>query len=282
MEKNKVDNEFRSDRRQFAFAAGAATSALLISACGGGGSDGIGLISDATAETTGSAAIKWDLSNAKVIDLTHVHEASMPADPSLTTPKLTFFARVGQAVDAFWNLENITYTPHTGTHLDAPFHVNSSWGSFETMDPKLLIGPATVVSLTVPYGSYTITAADIKAWEAKNGLIQQGDAVLVHTGHDQYWPDKKAYIDDGYPIFSKDAAEYIVTKKARFVGMEAISPDGPNTDTHKIFMGGGVMVVENLKDLGKIGLTRCWTIGTFPCVKGGTGVYIRLLAVVNS
>jgi Predicted metal-dependent hydrolase len=92
---------------------------------------------------------------------------------------------------------------------------------------------------------------------------------------------KKAYIDDGYPIFAKDAAEYIVSKKARFVGMEAISPDGPNTDTHQIFMGGGTMIIENLKGLGTIGKKRCLTMGTFPNMKGATGVLIRLLAVVD-
>ena len=273
MKDKAIDANLSHERRQFTLAA---TTGLLTAGLGAA------MIGDAEAKTTGSAPIQWDLRNARVIDLTHPHEENMPADPALKTPKLSFFARVGEAIGAFWNLENVTYTPHTGTHLDSPFHVNSSWGSFETMDPRLLIGPATVVSLKIPSGAYAITAADIKGWEAKNGVIQTGDAVLVHTGHDVYWPDKKTYIDDGYPIFSKDAAEYIVTKKARYVGMETISPDGPNTDTHQIFMGGGVMIVENLKDLGKIGKNRCWTIGTFPNFKGATGVYVRLLAVVNA
>lgn len=276
MKKKLLDQKISEDRRRFAF-SGAAGSALFLSGClsGGGGS------ALAESSSCSTSVLDWDLNNTKVIDLSHVQDENMPADPSLTTPKLNFFARVGQAVGAFWNLENITYTPHTGTHLDSPFHVNSNWGSFETMNPTLLIGPATVVSITVPKGSYSITAADIKAWEAKNGVIPQGDAVLVHTGHDVYWPDKKTYIDDGYPIFAKDAAEYIVTKKARYVGMEAISPDGPNTDTHQIFMGGGVMIVENLTGLGSIGKTRCFTIGTFPNIKGATGVYMRLLALTD-
>ena len=276
MENNEPEKEVSSSRRSFTVTA-AASSAAFLAGCLSGGAGG----ALADTEQTPASVLDWSLENKTVIDISHVQEHDMPADPSLTTPTLSFFARVGQAVGAFWNLENVTYTAHTGTHLDSPFHVNSSWGSFETMDPKLLFGPATVVSITVPYGSYTITAADIKAWEAKNGQIAQGDAVLVHTGHDQYWPDKKSYIDDGYPIFAEDAANYLVSKKARYVGMEAISPDGPNTVTHQILMGGGVMIVENLKDLGKIGKNRCLTIGTFPNMKGETGVYVRLLAVVD-
>lgn len=213
-----------------------------------------------------------------VVDLSHVQEQSMPADPALKTPENKFFAHVGEGEGAYWNLENITYTPHTGTHMDAPFHVDNKWGGVESIDPMILMGPASVVSLDIPNQNYVIKAKDIQQWEQKHGKIRKGDAVLLHTGHDANWPDKKKYIDDGYPTLSTDAAEYLVTKKIRYVGMETISPDGPNTDTHKILMGHGIMVVENLTNLGKIGTSRCYTIGTFPNIKGATGVYIRLLA----
>jgi kynurenine formamidase len=46
-------------------------------------------------------------------------------------------------------------------------------------------------------------------------------------------------------------------------------------------LGNNVMILENLTGIGNIGKTRCWTIGSFPNIKGASGVYIRLLAVVN-
>ena len=238
------------------------------------------MVKRADAQTTGTAPIQWDLKNAKVIDLSHVQETAMPADPSLKTPVLTYFARVGQGSGAFWNLENITYTPHTGTHMDTPFHVNNNWGAAETVDPTFMIGPASVIAIPAVAG-HAITAAEIKAWEAANGPIQEGDGILLHTGFDANWPNMQTYIANGYPTLAKDAAEYLVSKKARYVGLETISPDGPNTDTHRILLGNNVLILENLTGIGKIGKSRCWTLGTFPNIKGASGVYIRLLAVVN-
>ncbi|GHU28829.1 cyclase [Betaproteobacteria bacterium] len=274
MKNSNVEEGLRVNRRRFTLAALAGSAAFASSL--------MGETSSAHASPKPvSSVLDWNLDSKTIIDLSHVQEHEMPVDPALTLPTMSFFAHIGQGEGAYWNLENITYTPHTGTHMDAPFHVNSGWGSIETLNPALLFGPATVLSITVPKGMYAISLADIKAWEEKNGQIPLGDAVLVHTGHDRYWPDKKTYIDDGYPIFSKDAAEYIASRKARYVGMETISPDGPNTDAHQIFMGNNVLVVENLANIGEIGKKRCLTIGTFPNIKGATGVYVRLLAVVD-
>jgi len=153
-----------------------------------------------------TASNEWNLKNKTVIDLSHVQDQTMPADPALKKPTLEFFSRVGQN-GALHNLEVISYCPHTGTHLDAPFHVNNNGGAVETLDPTVLIGPASVINLNVPAGSYAITAADIKSWEAKNGPIQEGDGVLIHTGHDKNWPNKDTYIDKGYPYLAKDAAD---------------------------------------------------------------------------
>lgn len=225
--------------------------------------------------TAVSSTSKVSLDLSKAIDLSRLQNDKMPADPALKLPTLEFFGRVGQGDGAYWNLETISYCPHTGTHMDAPFHVNSDWGAIETMDPTQLIGPAVVLNVQIPQAAYTITADDLKK-AAKANPINEGDAVLIHTGHEMLWPDVK-YIQ-AYPILSKDAAEYLVAEKARFIGFETISPDGPNTDTHQILLGAGVGIVENLTNLDKLG-SRCYTIGTFPNIQGATATYVRLLAI---
>ena len=223
----------------------------------------------------------WNLKGATVIDLSHVSEHDMPvADPALATPTYKWFSEVGsKEFSPLHNLEDVHYCPHTGTHMDSPFHVNSSWGAVETVDPTILIGPASVVSLSVPAGAYAITSAEIKGWEAKNGPIRAGDGVLIHTGHDANWPDKKKFIADGYPYLAAEAAQYLADKKIRYVGMESISPDADSTDSHKILLGNKIAIIENVTNLGLIKQPRCNTIGTFANEKGASGVHIRLLAV---
>ena len=132
------------------------------------------------------ASLGMDLSQYTVVDISHLQEADMPADPSLQLPQSDFFGRIG--VDGgLHNLEVLSYCVHTGTHMDAPYHVIETGGGIDTVDPLILIGPACVVKLDVPAGSYGITVDDVKAWEEENGEIQSGEAVLFHTGHDALW-----------------------------------------------------------------------------------------------
>lgn len=221
-----------------------------------------------------------ELKGNRLIDLSHTAEADMPCDPALALPELDFFSREGDG-PALHNLEVIRYCPHTGTHMDSPFHVCSQWGGIETVDPAVLIGPATVVSLSVPEYDYAVTKDDLRQWEEVNGIIPDGDAVLLHTGHADKWADgSDGYINKGYIRLAPSAAEYLVTKKSRFIALESISVDGSDTEVHKILMGNGICIVENVCNLEKLGCTHCSTIGTFPAVKGASGVWVRLMALV--
>lgn len=177
-----------------------------------------------------------DLSQYTVVDISHLQEADMPADPSLQLPQSDFFGRIG--VDGgLHNLEVLSYCVHTGTHMDAPYHVIETGGGIDTVDPLILIGPACVVKLDVPAGSYGITVDDVKAWEEENGEIQSGEAVLFHTGHDALWEtDPDEYITN-YPYLLPETAQYMVDKGVRYIAMESISPDTTTTESHQILLG---------------------------------------------
>ena len=221
-----------------------------------------------------------ELKGEKWIDISHVAESEMPCDPSLALPELSFFSREGNG-DQLHNLEVIRYCPHTGTHMDSPFHVCSQWDSMESVDPSVLIGPACVLTLHVPEYDYAITKEDILGWERDNGPIQKGDAVLLHTGHADKWNGgSDEYINKGYIRLDLSAADYLVEKKVRFIGIESISVDGADTQVHKMLMGNGTYIVENVCNLDKINAARCCTVGTFPAVKGASGVWVRLMALV--
>lgn len=216
-----------------------------------------------------------DIASYNMVDLSHLQEAKMPVDPSLQLPKTEFFARIGEG--SSYNLEVLSYCPHTGTHMDAPFHINNSFGTVETINPLVLIGPACVVKLNVPEGSYGITVADIQGWEKDHGEIKKGDAVLFHTGHDALWNDFEKYLA-GYPYLTKEVAQYMVDKGVRYIAVESISPDTVEPESHTILLGNGVEIVENICNLGEIKADRCFTVGTFPKSAGNTGVWVRILA----
>lgn len=217
-----------------------------------------------------------DLSKYKYTDISHLQEANMPVDPALQLPQSDFFGRIS-VNGGLHNLEVLSYCVHTGTHMDAPFHVIPDAGGVDTVDPLILIGPACVVRLDVS-GSYGITVEDMKAWENEHGEIEAGEAVLIDTPHDALWTsDPQEYITN-YPYLLPETAEYLADKKVRFVGVEAISPDTDTTESHIALLGKGIGVVENLCNLSEIKADRCYTIGTFPNSQGSTGVWTRILA----
>lgn len=81
------------------------------------------------------ASLGMDLSQYTVVDISHLQEADMPADPALQLPQSDFFGRIG--VDGgLHNLEVLSYCVHTGTHMDAPYHVIETGGGIDTVDPS--------------------------------------------------------------------------------------------------------------------------------------------------
>ena len=232
---------------------------------------------DASAPVQQEEKLGMDLSEYKYVDIAHLQEAEMPAAPSLQLPQSDFFGRIG-VNGGLHNLEVLSYCVHTGTHMDAPYHVIEEGGGVDTVDPLILIGPACVLKLDVPAGSYGITVDDVKAWEAEHGEIQAGEAVLFHTGHDALWKaDPQGYIS-AYPYLMPETAQYMVDKGVRSIAMESISPDTSTTESHQILLGNGVGIVENVCNLADIEADRCYTIGTFPNAAGATGVWTRILA----
>ena len=236
---------------------------------------GLALASAPKAQAAEAKEVPIDFTGYTMVDISHLVTPDMPADPSLQLPRQEFFSLISDTSD--YNLEVLSYCVHTGTHMDAPFHVLPEEGTVETIDPEVLIGQACVIKLEIPSEDYIIPKEDIVAWEEEHGAIEEGDGILIHTGHDALWGDRDAYLN-AYPTLSPEAAEYLVEKKASYVGVEAISPDISEPICHRILLGGGVEIVENVCNLGDIEADRCWTVGTFANTQGDTGVWVRILA----
>lgn len=62
---------------------------------------------------------------------------------------------------------------HNGTHVDAPSHFGGRW-SVDQIPADRLVRPGVCVAVTSQPDDYQISAADVKAWEAKNGPVPEG------------------------------------------------------------------------------------------------------------
>ncbi len=140
------------------------------------------------------------------------------------------------------NLSVLTVGAHTGTHLETPLHFVPGGLATETLPMDTLVGPAEVVQI---YGRNPITAADLD----HANLPPKTERVLLKTDNTRFLRllDPEFYKD--YASLAPSGAEWLVRRGVRLVGTDylSIGPYGPvNTETHRILLGAGIVVVESL------------------------------------
>ena len=212
----------------------------------------------------------------KVTDLTHHLRSDMPVYPGDPSPS---FERYSTLRKNGVNLTKIIMGSHTGTHLDAPRHFIRDGISIDRIPPNKLIGEAYVADLSKkPIGS-GITSKDLqRRLEAR---IVKDDIVVVYTGCSERWGEASIVRD--YTYLTEDAADYLVSKSVRAVGIDFLSVEkfkASEPVAHKILLGNGIFVIESLSKalkqfVGKRILMICMPIK----LQDGDGAPSRVVAV---
>ena len=129
----------------------------------------------------------------------------------------------GWATDTFTRLGT-----HNSTHVDAPWHYNSTIGGerAQTIDELPLdwfLAPGLVIDATDREDGEALTAADVE--ERLPRPLAERDIVLVHTGRDEFYgqPD---YIARG-PGVTAEATRWLYDRGVRVMGIDAWGWDAP-------------------------------------------------------
>jgi len=130
-----------------------------------------------------------------------------------------------------WTRETLTLGTHNATHVDAPWHYNSTidGGRAETIDELPLewfFGPGVVVNFTAKGDGEVITADEMADAVTQAGhALAAGDIVLVRSGRDAFYgqPD---YISRG-PGVSAEATRWLFDRGVRVMGIDAWGWDRP-------------------------------------------------------
>jgi kynurenine formamidase len=130
-----------------------------------------------------------------------------------------------------WTRETLTLGTHNSTHVDAPWHYNSTIGGnrAETIDELPLewfFGPGVVLDFHEREDGEAIDAADLPAaFEAAGHELEAGDIVLVRSGRDAFYghPD---YISRG-PGVTAAATHWLYDRGVRVMGIDAWGWDRP-------------------------------------------------------
>jgi kynurenine formamidase len=243
------------------------------------------------------AAEPPSLATARVVDLTWAFDEKTiywPTSPSAF--ELKSLAR-GEVPGGWFYAANSFCTPeHGGTHLDAPVHFAASGLTADQIPPRQLIAPAAVIDVSRPAAKdpdYRLTAADVREWEKRRGVIAPGTIVLLRTGWGKRWPDRKAYLGDDtpgdasrlhFPSYGVDAAQLLVAeRKVGGLGVDTASIDpGDSKDfpVHRLANGANVPGLENVAKLEELPETGAWVIALPMKIAGGSGGPLRIVALV--
>ena len=125
-----------------------------------------------------SSSSPMDLSKAKVVDLTHAFDEKTiywPNSPS--TFKLQKLADGATEGGYYYRMNSFCAPEHGGTHLDAPSHFAKDGWTADQIPLGKLVARGVVIDVTKQAAAdpdYRLTAADLRAWEAKHGAVRGG------------------------------------------------------------------------------------------------------------
>ena len=174
-----------------------------------------------------------------VYDVSVPITSSMPVWPSDPPVKLTPKPHLSKDKSHTVRVTQIEMGSHTGTHIDAPYHMIEGGRRLNQIPLETLLGPAVV--LEIP-GVRSIKRSDLEKFSFTN--VQR---VLFKTENSQHWNDGKFYKEFVY--LEPEAAEFLVERDVKVVGIDYLSIDEFKSEahpTHFVLLRRNVVIIEGL------------------------------------
>ncbi|MBT2581202.1 cyclase family protein [Planococcus sp. ISL-109] len=145
--------------------------------------------------------------------------------------------KLNQGTNGYVTETRLEMDVHTGTHIDAPLHMQPDGDTFESISMESLVGDCKVLDLTnVTNG---ISRADLEGFE-----LEQGDFVLFKTTNS---------FDDSFNFdfvfLAQDGASYLAELGVRGIGIDALGIERSQEGhpTHKILFDKDIIIIEGLR-----------------------------------
>ena len=195
--------------------------------------------------------------------------------------------------------EFLRFGTHNSTHVDAPYHYNSTIRGerAQTIDELPLdwfFAPGVRLDFTSREDGEVISAADLESALAQVGHeLAERDIVLIHSGRDRHYAEPD-YMVRG-PGVDADATRWLFERGVRVMGIDAWGWDAPlpqQAERAKESGKPGVFwaahqadlpysQIERLHNLGELP-ARGFTIACFPLrIVGASAAPARVVAILE-
>jgi kynurenine formamidase len=160
------------------------------------------------------------------IEWTSHKEGSSQIEAMLHVPPALLRDGEGWAVEEFTRLGT-----HAVTHVDAPWHYNSTIqgeraATIDELPLEWFLAPGVVLDMTHRADGERIETRDVEAALQTIGyLLKPLDILLLRTGRDAFY-DQPDYVLRG-PAVSPEATRWLYDRGVRVMGIDAWGWDGP-------------------------------------------------------
>lgn len=204
-----------------------------------------------------------------LIDLSHLIDDQLPTYPGDSPIKLTKTKRF--EIDGFTNYQ-LESGMHTGTHLDGPMHLTKQTKYISELPLQSFFGEGCLLDVR---GEMEILMKD--EYRSKIG---EESIVLLYTGHDQKYGTSRYFTVQ--PEIHLELAKFLIAKKTKIIGMDMASPDCSPFTVHQALLNHGVLILENLTNLGSLLEVKRFEVMAFPLKIKADSSLLRVVArIIN-
>jgi kynurenine formamidase len=224
---------------------------------------------DLPSARAGEAAGEWT-------DLTWPFSPEVPRLASFPRPRIE---RIMAMPEQPFNVSELHTVVHMGTHVDAPRHFVLDGPALDEIPLDRLVGRGVVWRIEKP----PLGLVDVPDLAAMQPRLEPGDILALDTGA-QARAGTKAY--DEHPSLSVEAARWLVEQRVKLVAVDVATPElalaarpaGFDWPIHRLLLGSGVLIAEQVTNLGTLAGRRAeFAFCPIPIV-GSDGAPARVLA----
>jgi arylformamidase len=210
----------------------------------------------------------------KIVDLTQPMANGMPVMEGIEPPQ---FRDLAEVITDGYAMSQYTFVNHTGTHVDAPAHQIAGGASLDEIPLDRLVTYAVTIDLT----GHQPGAVGRVALDGQLGRVQEGDLVLFRSDNARNWGTDAYWHGWCYP-------DALATRALIDRGIAGVGFDGPSADPvdsvdyelHRLWLGAGKIIIENLASLAELP-DRCRIVVAPLKVRGANGGPARVFALVE-
>jgi len=170
-----------------------------------------------------------------------------PGDPQVRLAPATTITQDG------YNVMSVQMGSQTGTHVDAPYHFEPDGARLEEVPLDQFWGTALVHDVRHVAAGEPIL--DHHLADDTSTAEPVTVALLWTSWTDRHWGTPEAL---RHPYLDPAAAQLLLHRGVTMVGIDALSVDpsghGYCTEAHHVLLGAGAVIVENLVNLGALGV----------------------------